>query len=53
MTVVIDGKTSKNDLKKALKKIKPKFKKFNASLFLGKVSFKGDPLKIQKELRDE
>lgn len=53
MTVVIDGKTSKKDLKKAIEKIKPKYKKFDASLFLGKVSFKGDPLKIQKELRDE
>ena len=53
MTVVIDSKTSKKDLKEALKKIKPKFKKFDASLFLGKVSFKGDPLKIQRALRDE
>ena len=53
MTVVIDSKTSKKDLKKALKKIKPKFKKFDASKFFGKISFKGDPLEIQREMRDE
>ena len=53
MTVVINSKTSKKDLKKALKKIKPKFKKFDASKFFGKLLWKGDPLKIQRELRDE
>lgn len=53
MTVVIYSDTSKENLKKALKKIKPKVKKFDASKFFGKISFKGDPLKIQREMRDE
>ncbi len=53
MTVVINSKTSKKELENLLKKVKPKLKKLDASLFFGKVSYKGDPLKIQKQLRDE
>ena len=53
MTVVINSNSSKKELEILLKKIKPKLKKLNASLFFGKVGYKGDPLKIQKELRDE
>jgi hypothetical protein len=53
MTVEINKKTSKKEQETLLKKIKPKLKKLDASLFFGKVGYKGDPLKIQKELRDE
>lgn len=53
MTVIIDNKTSKKERETLLKRIKPKLKKLDASKFFGKVSYKGDPLKIQKELRNE
>ena len=53
MTVVIAKNANKKEVKTLLKKIKPKMKKLDASLFFGKVIFKGDPLKIQQELRDE
>ena len=51
MTVVINSKTSKKEQENLLKKVRPKLKKLDASLFFGKVSYKGDPLKIQQDLR--
>lgn len=53
MTVVIDKNTSPEKIKKLLEKVSPKLKTVNTTKYLGKIKWKGDPLKIQRQLRDE
>jgi hypothetical protein len=57
MTVVIKKGDSKERMDELLKKVATKpvvpAKKFEAAKFSGTVKFEGDPLEIQKKLRDE
>lgn len=53
MNVLIDKMLTKEEREKLLKKVQPKLKVLDAKKFVGKVSWKGDPLKIQCEMRDE
>lgn len=57
MTVVIKKGDSKEHMDELLKKVAAKqstpAKKFEASKFSGTVKFEGDPLEIQKKMRDE
>ena len=53
MNVLIDKSLSKAQREKLLKKVEPKMKTLDAKKFAGKVSWKGDPLEIQRKMRDE
>jgi hypothetical protein len=53
MTVTINKNTTKGQRKKLLKKISPKPKTLDIDKFSGKLEWKGDPLSLQKEWRDE
>lgn len=53
MNVLIDKTHTKEEREKLLKKVQPKMKVLDAKKFAGKISWKGDPLKIQREMRDE
>jgi hypothetical protein len=53
MTVVIDENLTKKETEKLLKQVKPTLKILDAKKFLGKIKIKGDPLKIQRQLRNE
>ncbi len=53
MNVVIDKTLTEEDKEKLIEKVQPKMKVLDAKKFLGKISWKGDPLKIQREMRDE
>lgn len=53
MQVTIDKNLTKEEREKLLKKVQPKLKVLDAKKYAGKVSWKGDPLKIQREMRDE
>lgn len=48
---VITKKTTSGSIKTLLKRIKPKKKGFDAEDFSGKLTWKGNPLEIQKKLR--
>lgn len=53
MTVEINKKTSKKDKEKLLQNAAKKQKLFNAKKFLGKLEWKGNPLTLQQEWRNE
>lgn len=53
MNVEINKDLTKKEREKQLKKVSPRIKKLDAKKFFGKVSWKGDPLKMQQEMRDE
>ena len=53
MTVEINKKTSQKEKGKLLRNVAKKQKLFNAKKFLGKLEWKGDPLALQKEWRNE
>ena len=53
MTVEINKKTSKKDKEKLLQSAAKKQKLFNAKKFLGKLEWKGNPLTIQQQWRNE
>jgi len=53
MTIVVTKKLTKKAKETIFKKIAPKYKLLNAKKFFGKLEWKGDPLKIQQEMRDE
>lgn len=54
MVVVVKRNTSRKGLKALLKKVKPnKAKGFDAKRFNGALKLKGDPVKVQRTLRDE
>jgi len=53
MTVQINKETTKKEKEKLLKNAAGKEKIFDAKKFLGKLKWKGDPLALQKEWRDE
>ncbi len=53
MNVEINKDFNKKERDKHLKKVIPRLKKLDAKKFFGKVSWKGDPLKMQQEMRDE
>jgi hypothetical protein len=53
MKVVIDKTLAHQDREKLLKKVQPKMKGLDVKKFAGKISWKGNPLKIQREMRDE
>lgn len=53
MTVILNEKLSKKEIKALLEKIKPLPKLFNAKKYFNKIPVKGDPLQIQQEMRDE
>ena len=53
MNVLIDKMLTKEEREKLLKKVQPKLKVLDAKKFVGEISWKGDPLKIQREMRDE
>ncbi len=52
MVIVIKKKSTKRNLEKISKEIKPK-KLFKASEYCGKVKVKGDAVEIQRRLRNE
>ncbi len=53
MTVEINKKTSKKEKEKLFKNAAKKQKLFNAKRFSGKLEWKGDPLTLQQEWRNE
>lgn len=54
MVVVVKRNTSRNSLKALLRKARPKKAKgFDAKRFNGALKLKGDPVKVQRALRDE
>ena len=55
MVVIIKKKDTKKSIQRKLNSVKsPKIKKkLNAYKYLGTVKINGDPVKIQKKLRDE
>jgi hypothetical protein len=53
MTVVVDKKLTKKEVDALLKKMKPKHMVLDAKKFAGKLKIKGDPLEIQRQMRDE
>ena len=53
MTLVVNKKISKQKMEEMIDHLKPAPKVFNAKKFFGKIKIKGDPLKIQREMRNE
>lgn len=54
MVVIVKRNTSHKELKVLLKRTRPKkVKGFDAKRFNGALKLKGDPLKVQRMLRDE
>jgi len=53
MTVFVDEKLTEQEMNALLEKIEPAPKLFDAKKYFNKVKVKGDPLKIQQEMRDE
>jgi len=52
MTLTIKSNTKSAEIEKMLAKLS-KNTKFDSSKYLGKILLKKDPLKLQKEMRDE
>ncbi len=53
MTVLVTKKLKKKDLIDVFEKVKKKPKLFDAKKYFGKVKIVGDPLEIQRAMRDE
>lgn len=55
MEVVIKRGMNRAEIEKKIKKLEnsPQRKKFNPDKYLGKINWKEEPMKIQKDLRDE
>ena len=54
MTITIKKGESKKSIQQKLARLKkPKTMGFPAHLFTGKVKFDGDPVEIQRKMRDE
>ena len=53
MTVVVDKKLTKKERDKILNKMQSESKLFDAKKYFGKVKIQGDPLEIQRQMRDE
>ena len=51
MTVKIPENATKLELDKALQKLDKAQKTFDASKYIGKIKFTGDPVEFQRELR--
>ena len=50
---IITKKTSQKSISRMLKNIKPKRKGLDMKKFAGKLSWKGDPVAVQREMRDD
>jgi hypothetical protein len=53
MTIVVDKKLTKQERDEILKKMEPRIKPFDAKKYFGKIKIQGDPLEIQRQMRDE
>ena len=53
MTIIVDKNMSKKEFKSLLNQSKSKKKGVRVKPFTGKLSWKGDALKVQRSLRDE
>jgi hypothetical protein len=51
MTIKVSPKASKIELKKAIAQLDKSNKPFDASKYIGKIQFEGDPVEFQRELR--
>jgi hypothetical protein len=51
MTIKIPANATKLELDKALKKLDKSEKPFDASKYIGKIKFSGDPVEFQRDLR--
>jgi hypothetical protein len=53
MTVIVKKKLTKKEKEEILNSGPQRFKPINISKYKGKFKWEGDPLKLQKEWRDE
>jgi len=53
MTVEVDKKLTKQERDQILKKMQSKPKLFDAKKYFGKLKIQGNPLEIQRQMRDE
>lgn len=53
MVTIIKAKTKKEEIKQLLSKAEQNISLLNASKYCGKIKLNGDPLSIQKKLRNE
>lgn len=53
MTVVVNENLSEQEVNNLLEKLEPSPKLFDAKKYFNKVAIEIDPLKAQKEMRDE
>jgi len=53
MTVVVKKKLTKKEKEKLLNSKKDRIKPINVAKYKGKFNWEGDPLKLQKEWRNE
>lgn len=51
MTIKVPANAKKEDIERLFKEIRKANKPFDAREFIGKISFKGDTLAFQKDLR--
>ena len=53
MTVIVDKPITKKERDAIFEKMKSEPKVFDAKKYFGKIKIKGDPLEIQRKMRDE
>jgi hypothetical protein len=53
MTVTVNKKLTRKEREMILKKLKSEPKRFDGKKYFGKVKIKGDPLEMQRQMRDE
>ena len=53
MTIIIDKNMSKSEFRNLLRRIKSKKKGVSLKEYSGKLNWKGNPLKVQRSMRNE